>query len=114
MQFKIFAIAAIASQAAATLDLLTHSQISERLFGLSTEQVKNIDRAIQEAAAPIAQVAGQIVRNMNGSGEEVLQTGQKVVRQAVQAVHEALTPEVRAKIRTGVSNAVKTTLDTYF
>ncbi|KAJ2891439.1 hypothetical protein IWW38_003617, partial [Coemansia aciculifera] len=84
-----------------------------RLFGLSTEQVKNIDRAVQEAAAPIAQVAGQIVRNMSGTGEEILSTSQKVVRQAVQAVHEALTPEVRAKIRTGVANAVKTTLDTY-
>ncbi|KAJ1963472.1 hypothetical protein GGI12_002030 [Dipsacomyces acuminosporus] len=114
MQFKTLAIAAAVGQAAATLDVLTHSQLSERLFGFSSEQVKNIDRAVQEAAAPIAQVAGQIVRNLSGSGEEILATGQKVVRQAAQAFHQALTPDVRAKIRTGVANAVKTTLDTYF
>ncbi|KAJ2767211.1 hypothetical protein IWQ56_001405 [Coemansia nantahalensis] len=113
MQLKTLAFVAAVGQATATLDLLTHSQLSERLFGLSTEQVKNIDRAVQEAAAPIAQVAGQIARNLSGTSEEILATGQKVVRQAVQAVHQALTPDVRAKIRTGVSNAVKTTLDTY-
>lgn len=113
MQFKTLALVAAVGQATATLDLLTHSQISERLFGLSSDQVKNIDRAVQEAAAPIAQAAGQVVRNLSGTSDEIITTGRKVVRQAVQAVHEALTPEVRAKIRTGVANAVKTTLDTY-
>ncbi|KAJ1891277.1 hypothetical protein LPJ66_007012 [Kickxella alabastrina] len=114
MQYKTLAIIAAVGQATATLDLLTHSQISERIFGLSTEQVKNIDRAVQEAAAPIAQVAGQIVRNLSGTSDEIIVTSQKVLRQAIKAVNEALTPEVRAKIRVGVSSAIKTTLDTYF
>ncbi|KAJ1718760.1 hypothetical protein LPJ61_006485 [Coemansia biformis] len=114
MQLKTLAFAAAVGQATATLDILAHSQLSERLFGLSTEQVTSIDRAVQEAAAPTAQVAGPIARNLSGTSEEIVSTGQKVVRQAVQAIHRVLTPEVHAKIRTGVSSAVKTTLDTYF
>ncbi|ORX74435.1 hypothetical protein DL89DRAFT_254278 [Linderina pennispora] len=113
MQFKLFAIAAIASQAAATLDVLTNSQISERLFGLSTEQVKNIDRAVHEATTPIVQVASQIVRSMRPTFEEALADSQKIVREAAQVVNQAFTPDVRAKIRTSVMNAVKTTLDSH-
>ncbi|KAJ1934503.1 hypothetical protein FBU59_005675 [Linderina macrospora] len=113
MQFKFIALAAVAGQAAATLDILTNSQISERLFGLSTEQVKNIDRAIHEATTPIVQVASQIVRSMRPTFEEAITDSQKIVREAAQVVNQAFTPDVRAKIRTSVMNAVKTTLDSH-
>ncbi|KAJ2825042.1 hypothetical protein IWW50_003037, partial [Coemansia erecta] len=70
MQYKTLALAVAVGQASATLDMLTNSQISERLFGLSSEQVKNIDRSIHDAGVPITQLASQVVRNMRPTIEE--------------------------------------------
>lgn len=113
MQFKTLALVAAVGQATATLDILTNSQISERLFGLSTEQVKNIDRSIHEATVPIVQVAGQVMRNMRPAIDEMLSSTHKIADEAIHAIRQAMTPDTRAKIRTGVMNAVKTTVDNY-
>ncbi|KAJ2509403.1 hypothetical protein GGI11_005893 [Coemansia sp. RSA 2049] len=113
MQLKTIAIAAAVGQATATLDALTNSNISERLFGLSTEQVKNIDRSFHDAGAPIVQVASQVVRNMRPAIDEFMAASHKVADQAFNAVQQAMTPDARAKIRTGLMNAVKTTMDSY-
>ncbi|KAJ1851152.1 hypothetical protein LPJ73_003134 [Coemansia sp. RSA 2703] len=113
MQFKTLAIAAAVGQATATLDILTNSQISERLFGMSSEQVKNVDRAIHDASVPIVQAVGQIVRNMRPAIDEFMGATHKVADQTVDAVRQAMNPETRAKIRTSVMNAVKTTVDNY-
>ncbi|KAJ2860465.1 hypothetical protein GGH94_005504 [Coemansia aciculifera] len=111
--FKTLALIAAVGQATATLDILTNSQISERLFGLSTEQVKNIDRAVHDASVPIVQAASQIVRTMRPAIDEFMQATHKVADETVNAVRQAMTPDTRAKIRTSVMNAVKTTMDTY-
>ncbi|KAJ1820769.1 hypothetical protein GGH91_003681 [Coemansia sp. RSA 2671] len=113
MQFKTLALIAAVGQATATLDILTNSQISERLFGLSTEQVKNIDRAVHDASVPIVQAASQVVRTMRPAIDEFMQATHKVADETVNAVRQALTPDTRAKIRTSVMNAVKTTMDNY-
>ncbi|KAJ2804003.1 hypothetical protein H4R20_002677 [Coemansia guatemalensis] len=113
MQYKTLALAVAVGQASATLDLITNSQISERLFGMTPEQVKNVDRAVHDASVPIVQVASQVVRNMRPTIEQFMASTHKVADEAVKAVHEALNPDARAKIRTSVMNAVKTTMDNY-
>ncbi|KAJ1866502.1 hypothetical protein LPJ78_001763 [Coemansia sp. RSA 989] len=100
-------------QASATLDMITNSQISERLFGMTSEQVKNVDRAIHDASVPVVQAASQVVRNMRPAIDEFMAATHKVADETVKAVHQALTPDTRAKIRTSVMNAVKTTMDNY-
>ncbi|PIA18602.1 hypothetical protein COEREDRAFT_6311 [Coemansia reversa NRRL 1564] len=112
MQFKTLALAVAIGQASATLDFITNSQLSERLFGMTTEQVKSIDRAIHDASVPVVQVASQVVRNMRPTIEGLVSTSHKAADETFKAVHEALTPDTRAKIRTGIMNAVKTTMDT--
>ncbi|KAJ2083054.1 hypothetical protein H4R24_001093 [Coemansia sp. RSA 988] len=111
MQYKTLALAVAIGQASATLDMITNSQLSERLFGMTSEQVKNVDRAIHDASVPITQVASQVVRSMRPTIEELMSTTHKVTDEAFKAVHEALNPETRAKIRTSLMNAVKTTMD---
>ncbi|KAJ1837249.1 hypothetical protein H4R99_003665 [Coemansia sp. RSA 1722] len=113
MQFKTLAIAAAVGQATATLDILTNSQISERLFGMTSEQVKNVDRAIHDASVPIVQAASQVLRNMHPAIDEFMAATHKVADETVNAVRQAMTPDTRAKIRTSVMNAVKTTVDNY-
>ncbi|KAJ1830682.1 hypothetical protein LPJ63_004777 [Coemansia sp. RSA 2711] len=113
MQYKTLALAVAVGQASATLDLITNSQLSERLFGLSSEQVKNIDRAVHDAGVPIAQLASQVVRNMRPAVNEFAAATHKIVDESVNAVHQALTPDTRAKIRTSILNAVKTTMDAH-
>ncbi|KAJ2157091.1 hypothetical protein GGF46_004743 [Coemansia sp. RSA 552] len=113
MQYKTLAIAAAVGQASATLDILTNSQISESLFGMTSEQVKNVDRAVHDAGVPIAQTASQVVRSMRPAIDEFMTAIHKVTDESVKAVHQALTPDARAKIRTSLMNAVKTTMDNY-
>ncbi|KAJ2780249.1 hypothetical protein H4R18_003561 [Coemansia javaensis] len=113
MQFKALALAVAVGQASATLDLITNSQLSERLFGMTPEQVKNVDRAIHDAGVPIVQAASQVVRNMRPAVDEFAAAAHKFADEAVGAVRQVLNPDSRAKIRTGVMNAVKTTMDNY-
>ncbi|KAJ2137881.1 hypothetical protein IW136_003340 [Coemansia sp. RSA 678] len=113
MQIKTLALAVAVGQASATFDMITNSQISERLFGMSSEQVKNIDRAIHDASVPFTQLAGQVVRSMRPAVEEFVSTAHKAADQTFNAVNQALTPDTRAKIRTGIMNVVKTTMDNY-
>ncbi|KAJ1664749.1 hypothetical protein IW140_002976 [Coemansia sp. RSA 1813] len=113
MQLKTIVIAAAIGQATATLDVITNSNIVERMFGITTEQVKNIDRSIHDASVPVVQVASQVVRSMRPTIEEFMSTSHKVADETFKAIQQAMTPDTRAKIRTGIMNVVKTTMDSH-
>ncbi|KAJ2749704.1 hypothetical protein IWQ56_007176 [Coemansia nantahalensis] len=113
MQYKTLALALAVGQASATLDALTGTQISERLFGMTPEQVKAVDKVIHDATVPIVQAASQVVRTLRPAIDDFANAAHKFADETVNAVRQAMTPDSRAKIRTNVMNAVKTTMDNY-
>ncbi|KAJ2717120.1 hypothetical protein H4R19_000205 [Coemansia spiralis] len=113
MQYKTLALAVAVGQASATLDAITGTQISERLFGMTSEQVKNVDRAIHDASVPVVQAASQVLRTMRPAIDEFANAAHKFADVAVDAIRQTMNPDSRAKIRTSVMNAVKTTMDNY-
>ncbi|KAJ1799032.1 hypothetical protein LPJ59_002110 [Coemansia sp. RSA 2399] len=111
----IVASAAVIGQATATLDLWTGRPLSEAIFGLSPEQVKRVDSAVNRAEenmqnnilnayAAVTKTFGKII-------SEVEKNSSSAVSDATGALTKALTPDVRQKIKKAITSVVDSTLN---
>ncbi|KAJ2083132.1 hypothetical protein H4R24_001045 [Coemansia sp. RSA 988] len=116
MHVKSFALlVAAAGQATATLDLLSGSPLSESIFGLSPEQVKNVDdvvmraeKSVQSSVLNAFNVASKTITKLFA---DIDKNSCPAVSDAAKALNKALTPDVREKVKKAINSLVNTTLN---
>ncbi|KAJ2466099.1 hypothetical protein GGI02_004486, partial [Coemansia sp. RSA 2322] len=102
-------------QATATLDLLSGRPLSEAIFGLSSQQVKNVDNTLARAEATatagildaytsLAKTLGKIIGDINKNSGPA-------IADASAALEKALTPDVRQKLKKAINSLVDSTLN---
>ncbi|KAJ2767210.1 hypothetical protein IWQ56_001404 [Coemansia nantahalensis] len=110
------AVAALAAgQAAATLDLLSGRPLSEAIFGLSSQQVRNVDSALSRAEkaveTSVANVYNMAAKRLSKIVADVDKNSSPAVSDAATALNKALTPDVKEKIKKAISSVVDSTLN---
>ncbi|KAI9475131.1 hypothetical protein LPJ78_000374 [Coemansia sp. RSA 989] len=117
MQTKaiIFATAAVASQATATLDLLSGRPLSEAIFGLSPEQVKNVDNAVarveKNVQTSVVDAYTSAAKSLGKIFSDIDKNSSAAISDASSALSKALTPDVRDKVKKAINSLVDSTLN---
>ncbi|KAJ2709455.1 hypothetical protein H4R19_004241 [Coemansia spiralis] len=114
-----FAAAVLAAgQAAATLDLLSGRPLSEAIFGLSSQQVRNVDGALSRVEKAVensvANVYSAAAKSLTKIVSNVDKNSSPAVGEAATALNKALTPDVRIKIKKAVNSVVDSILNALF
>ncbi|KAJ2170477.1 hypothetical protein GGH16_003347, partial [Coemansia sp. RSA 560] len=111
----IFATAAIAGSATATLDILTGRPLSEAIFGLSSEQVKKVDTAVNRVEknmeTSVINAFTLVSKSMVKVYSEINKNSSAAVIDATKALGKALTPDVRDKLKKAINSVVDSTLN---
>ncbi|KAJ2885289.1 hypothetical protein IWW38_005337 [Coemansia aciculifera] len=114
MKLNSLVFVAALGEATATLDLLSGRPLSEAIFGLTAQQVKNVDNAVArvetKASNVILDFYTMIAADVNKVINEINKTSGPAVADATAAVHKALTPDVRQKLKKAISSVVDATL----
>ncbi|KAJ2803242.1 hypothetical protein H4R20_002968 [Coemansia guatemalensis] len=116
MHAKSFAlVVAAAGQATATLDLLSGRPLSEAIFGLSSEQVKNVDNAVtraeQNVQSSVLNAYNTASKTITKLFADIDKNSSPAVSDATNALHKALTPDVREKVKKAINSLVDSTLN---
>ncbi|KAJ2742536.1 hypothetical protein GGI20_004421 [Coemansia sp. BCRC 34301] len=114
MKLNSLVFVAALGEAAATLDLLSGRPLSEAIFGLSPQQVKNVDNAVArvetKATNVILDFYTMIAADINKVVNEINKNSGPAITDATTALHKALTPDVRQKLKKAISSVVDSTL----
>ncbi|KAJ2065813.1 hypothetical protein GGH94_000566 [Coemansia aciculifera] len=114
MKLNSLVFVAALGQATATLDLLSGRPLSEAIFGLSQQQVKNVDNAVARAENNVTNVIldlyTMISRNLNKVISEINKSSGPAITDATTAVHKAMTPDLKQKLKKAISSVVDSTL----
>ncbi|KAJ2051684.1 hypothetical protein GGI01_001632 [Coemansia sp. RSA 376] len=114
MKLNSLVFVAALGQATATLDLLSGRPLSEAIFGLSQQQVKNVDNAVARAENNVTNVIldlyTMISRNLNKVITEINKSSGPAINDASTSVHKAMTPEIRQKVKKAIQSVVDSTL----
>ncbi|KAJ2614569.1 hypothetical protein H4S08_001634 [Coemansia sp. RSA 1365] len=116
MHAKTFALIFVAAgQATATLDLLSGRPLSEDIFGLTPEQVKNVDsvvaRAGQNVQTSVLNVYNTAAKTLTKLFSDIDNHSSSAIRDAATALNKALTPDVRGKVKKAINSLVDSTLN---
>ncbi|KAJ1951918.1 hypothetical protein GGI12_006374, partial [Dipsacomyces acuminosporus] len=101
--------------ATATLDRLTGRPLSEEIFGLTPQQVKNVDSAItraeQAGVSALANAYQGAAKTIVKMITQIDKESSPAFKDATDALNKALTPDVRDKLKKAVSSIVDSTLN---
>lgn len=115
MKFNTLIYAAAIGQATATLDILTGRPLSETIFGLTQEQVKNVDnhlaRVEASASNTILEAFNTATKTFNKIVTDINKNSGTAVNDAATSVDKALTPEIRQKVKKAITSVVDATLN---
>ncbi|KAJ2686823.1 hypothetical protein IWW39_003362 [Coemansia spiralis] len=114
MKLNSLVFVAALGQATATLDLLSGRPLSEAIFGLSEQQVKNVDNAVARAENNVTNVIldmyTMIAKNLNKVITEINKSSGPAVTDATNSLHKAMTPELKQKLKKAIQSVVDSTL----
>ncbi|KAJ2560993.1 hypothetical protein GGH95_004786 [Coemansia sp. RSA 1836] len=115
MKLNSLVFVAALGEATATLDLLSGRPLSEAIFGLSSQQVKNVDNALArvetKASNVILDFYNMFITDVRKVINEINKNSGPAVSDATIAVSKALTPDVRQKLKKAIGSVVDSTLN---
>ncbi|KAJ1672034.1 hypothetical protein GGF38_000349, partial [Coemansia sp. RSA 25] len=108
MKLNSLVFVAALGEATATLDLLSGRPLSEAIFGLSSQQVKNVDNALArvetKASNVILDFYNMFITDVRKVINEINKNSGPAVSDATIAVSKALTPDVRQKLKKAIGS----------